>query len=227
MRTLLFFALLAVFITSHAQTIQPEIGLGNSAYSVQPDGTYYQDGMQHHLQTRATAAWAGLGGDLWQGQYLGLGYHADYVSFGPARSACECTTDPNYDPINHREINPNPAIKDQNFLGHGRAWGLQLALTPYIHWHEYTLGYVLGVVPYRPEWHETVYNWTSSPNIPTRTVTLGTPSGTQWGHVTGISLGKGRWTISYLHYSLPTHYNPLSNPALWTGTDVMMVGYSF
>ncbi|MFM0348015.1 hypothetical protein, partial [Paraburkholderia sp. RL17-347-BIC-D] len=89
------------------------------------------------------------------------------------------------------------------------------------------IGAEAGLYPYRPNWDVTVYNWAPGPGVPTSTIHADTPHAWQLGKVVGVSVGRSPLSLTYQHYWLPTRYDSMHSPAIWSGADVLMVKYRF
>lgn len=212
------FALLLVPVAAHAW--QFEAGVGRTSYSVQPDGTWYQAGLPHNLNTHSVAFTAGVTGELWRGSRFGLAWHAGYVFLGNASATCDCTEwDRDYSIAQRRQI--TPGAPHAQFNGHGNMQGVAVTLEPYAHYGAWRLGVEGGVFAFRPQWDEVVHADMEG------TVILHTPNRLKFGPVVGVSVSRGAFTIGYRHYWLPTNYSNASPPSLMTGADVLMLTYKF
>lgn len=219
----------AAHADSISDYVQLELGAGASLYQKQADNTWYQQGMSHDLGLSAPVLLAGFTGPLYSRESWGIDWHVNYVSLGHVSSQCECTpVDADYSTQTHALISPTPvSVPNANFVGNGNAQGVALTLEPYFKYRGWRLGAEAGLFPYRPDWDVTVYNWSNSPGMPTRTISVSTPHGIQIGKVVGVSVGRGPFSVAYQHYFLPTRYDSTHSPAIWKGADVVEVRYRF
>jgi hypothetical protein len=209
--------------------VHAEMGAGVSWYGAAQDGRWFQKGMEHDLGLSAPVLLAGFTGPLYTRESWGIDWHIDYVSLGHVSSQCECTPiDANYSLQTHSLKTPLPVdVPNANFVGNGNAQGIAITIEPYVLYKGWRLGVEAGIFPYRPNWNETVTNWTVVPNTPTSTVYADTPHAWQVGGVVGASIGRGPLSVSYQHYILPTRSDGGRSPAIWSGANVILVRARF
>jgi hypothetical protein len=217
--------LLMAPLAAHALSF--EAGVSSTNYGTQGDGTWYQQGMPHVLNTKTYGFSAGITGSLWARGAYGVDWHVDFVSLGHVSSTCDCTPiDSNYNTQTHSLVaNPVPVANAQ-FVGNGQAQGVALTVEPWIRYRGRRFGIEAGLFPYRPSWDETIYNWQVQPGV-SQTLHVSTPHGLQLGQVVGINVGQGNLTVGLKHYWLPTRFDSTHSPALWKGATVVEVKYKF
>ena len=206
-----------------------EIGAGVSKYSLLGDGIWIQQGMEHSLGLSAPVLSAGFTGSIWQRDSWGIDWHVDYVYLGHVSSQCECTpVDANYNLSSHTIKSPMPVpVPNANFVGNGNAQGVALTLEPYLRYHGWRIGLEGGLFPYRPAWDVSVYGWSDTPGLPTKTVQAHTPRGIRIGSLVGLSVGRGPLSVSLQYYFLPTRSDDAHPPAIWKGATVVQMRYRF
>ncbi|MGN6661602.1 MAG: hypothetical protein ACTHKN_21665 [Achromobacter mucicolens] len=215
---------------AHADSISDyvrlEAAIGQSRYTAQSDGTYYQEGMPHQLKLNAPAWSAGFTGPVYRSASWGVDWHVNYTDLGRVSVDCTCTPlDANYDLATKRK--GDMAIPDAHFQGSGRARGVALTLEPYVMYRGWRFGIEGGLFPYRPEFDVTVSDLAYSMDGPRTTINASTPRAVQLGKVIGVSVGRGNFRVAYKHYVLPTRYDDQHAPAMWRGADVIEVRYVF
>lgn len=210
-----------------AHAVSFEAGVSSTNYGTQGDGTWYQQGMPHVLNTKTYGFSAGVTGGLWDRGSYGVDWHVDYVNLGHLSSVCTCTPiDQNYDTRTHTLV-PNPVpVANAQFVGNGDAQGVAFTLEPWVRYQGFRFGLEAGLFPYRPTWNETVYNWQGDLGAP-RTITANTPHALQIGQVVGLNVGRGNLTVSLKHYWLPTKFDNAHYPAIWKGATIVELKYKF
>lgn len=230
MNTILLAAIAALALaeTAKAADIRPEIGFGINHYEPQSDGTWYQLGKPHQLRLNAQTFTFGVTGPLVERDESGIDWHVDYIDFGGASSHCVCTPlDSNYDNRAHVMRADAVPVPDSIFVGHGHARGLLFKATAWKQWKGFRVGLSAGLAPYRQTWHETVYNWTYSAEVPTRTVRVDATQHWELAGMVGVSLSRGRYTVAFDHYDMPFRRPFVEAPPLWVGGNVLSVSYQF
>jgi hypothetical protein len=208
----------------YAYDVHTEIGVGINQYAPQSDGIWYQLGMPHKLGLQGRAYMIGLTGSIWREDPYGIDWHTDYVNLGHIRSTCWCTPlDANYDVRTHALI-PHPApVPNAQYTGAGSVQGVKFMAEGYRTLGDWKIGMDAGLFPYRPQWRESVYGWAMSYDVPRRNGVHATPYTWQLGKMVGLTLSKGRMSISYAHFVLPTRFDSTHDPALWVASDAIFI----
>jgi hypothetical protein len=219
--------LLLAPIAAHAVSF--EAGISSAQYATQGDGTWYQQGLPHVLNTHTYGFSAGFTGELYSRGAWGVDWHVDYVNLGHVSSSCKCTPmDENYDTKTHSLV-ANPAFDAPlaTFVGNGNAQGIAFTVEPWFKYRGLRFGLEAGLFPYRPAWDEAIYNWQVDPNTAPQTLHVSTPHGVQLGQVIGVNVASGATTWSIKHYFLPTRFDSQHYPAIWSGATVVEMKYKF
>lgn len=210
-----------------AHAVSFEAGVSLTSYGTQGDGTWYQQGMPHVLNTKTYGFSAGFTGGIVSHGSRGVDWHIDYANLGHVSSDCTCTPiDENYNTHTHSLVaNPVP-VANARFVGNGNAQGVALTLEPWLKYRGVRFGFEGGLFPYRPAWDEVIYNWQGDLG-PARTVTASTGHAWQLGYVIGMNVGRGPFTVGIKHYFLPTRFDSQHYPAIWKGATVLELKYKF
>lgn len=209
---------------AHADSITDYIRLETQAgfnhYSIQPDGTWWQEGAQHSIGRNAFAFAAGVGVSVYRTPGWGVMAHIAYVNLGHLTSECMCTAaDVDYNTVLHA-VNAQRLSSNSGFYGSGGAQGIKLSIEPYTMYRGWHIGVEAGLFPYRPDWTDTAYNVTGA-------ITYRTSHAVQWGKVVALNVERGNFGVSFQHYVLPSRFDAGNSPAMATGANVVMVTYAF
>jgi hypothetical protein len=215
--------LLCAPLLAHASWFDYEASIGATRFSSQPDNTWYQEGAEHHLDLLSLSGSAGITGPVVTRGSWGVDWHAAYVNLGHVTSQCDCTpVDAFYSQATHSITNTSVPLA--NFMGSGMAQGIALTVEPYVWSHGLRFSVEAGVFPYIASFNETVTNWSGQPGVATRTLHVATPHHVEPGAVVGASVGKGRISVGYRHFILPSNSK---TPAVWKGADMIEVKWRF
>lgn len=210
-----------------AHAVSFEAGVSATNYGLQGDGTWYQQGMPHVLNTKSFGLSLGVTGSLYIRGNWGVDYHIDYANLGHVSSSCTCTPiDSNYDTHAHGIVSNPVPVANATFVGNGNAQGVAFTLEPWVKYRGWRFGIEGGLFPYRPAWDEVIYNWQGDLG-PARTITASTPHALQLGYVVGVNVGRGNMTVGLKHYFLPTRFDSQHSPAIWKGATVVELKYRF
>lgn len=201
-----------------------ELSAGMGGYTVVPNGIWYQAGVpREQLRTHGETWTVGLTGPLVADAFSRLDWHIDYVNLGHISSHCYCTSiDDDYDHVTQR-IRAGAPMAQYN--GTGYVQGIKASLAPYVVIHGYRVGGETGYMLFRPTWRETVYGW--SWGGPAQTFTRTTATQPVLARMYGLSIGRGAWTLSYVHYHLPIRQHELAVPPLYTGAHTLQITFIF
>jgi hypothetical protein len=204
--------LLALCTTSHAQSFfQMEAGVGVTHYQTE-NGRWYQNGMpDNKVTSTAPAISLGVTGPVVSRGAWGVDWHADYVNLGRAAASCQCDT-------NDADYIAHTTKHTAFYSGSGRAQGVALTVGPYRYYAGLRWGVEAGAYVYHSSWSESVAGWTVGG--PPVNLSL---SESRWNvaPVAGLSVGDGKWAVSYRHYFMRYRKAEMV-PPLWNDADVLM-----
>jgi hypothetical protein len=204
-----------------------QAGIGAAHYTTQ-DGRWYQQGMpdaDNHLDSKPPAFSLGFTGPVISHGRWGVDWHAEYVNLGRAAAECACTPlDANYNSGTHT-YTPKIAVPPAYFTGEGRSQGVALTIEPYYWLYGVRFGVEAGAYIHRDSWTDTVYDW-QMPNAGATTLVL---QSAYWSvaPAVGVSVGNGRFTLSYRHYFTGLNSRNRSVPPLWNDADVLELKVKF
>jgi hypothetical protein len=220
----LILSLVGCLPPAHAE-VTPEVGAGITRYNIADNGTWYQSGVTDNSVSRNGRAFqVGLTDHYLLTQNYGVAWHVDYVNLGHIRSYCDCTTiDADYNRLTHVM---QPGAPTAIYSGNGLVQGFQALISPYYMAYGWKFGGNFGLYQYRPGYTESVYGWTIGGPGPRVNATLTTTTSPHLAPVAGFFVSKGRVTLSYLFYWMPTRPNEYNVPPLYNGAQVLMVSYA-
>lgn len=207
--------------------VHAEIGIGAAHYNT-VDGRWMQQGIPggSNLTSKPPAFSLGFSGPLISRGKWGVDWRAEYVNLGRAAADCSCTPDDrNYDPKSHtytRKVDVPTAF----FTGEGRSQGAALTLEPYYWVSGVRLGVEAGAYVHRDSWSEDVAGWYAPGSNTPQNFHL---DDAYWSvaPVVGLSVGNGRFTLSYRHYFMSINSNQRNIPPLWNDADELEVKVKF
>lgn len=223
--------------------VQLEVGAGISHAGIRANGTWYQQGFAHALQTSSPVAEIDLRWRIHRALDLITGI-VDLGSYGV--NSQDTPNDANYSG-NAAHPCVGPCLPLANYVGSGHLWGVQALLERRWgdHWR---IGLVGGLLAYRESWRMDVPNWYPSdpvgarvwytpraivgayqlgPVIPIHT------SDQQWalGAVIGVTLSRrgSPWALSLRYVKDSAKFGGHNGgwPPLWKSHMVAMVSYRF
>lgn len=209
--------LLAVPAIAHASWFTFEAGAGLTSFETE-DGRWYQQSMPHDLTTISPEYSAGVTGPVVSRGAWGVDWHADFVNLGRAAASCRCdTSDSDYAARRTKHT--------AYFSGSGRALGVSLTVEPYRWYGGLRYGIEAGAYVYHSTWNESVTGWTVS-DAPVQNLSL-SASGWHVAPVAGVSVGDGKWSVSYRHYFMRMNSAKQNVPPLWNDADVIEIKRRF
>jgi hypothetical protein len=209
-------ALAALWHHARAETFfQAEAGLGAASTATHGDGTWYQLGVPHKLNTVTPALMLGANAQLWRGEAWDLRAHLDYTYIGEQAASCICVTDAQYNTHTHAASVPGYIP----FNGHGHVQGVSLTLEPGFTWHGFRFAVEAGPWVFWSTWHVT-HNDPAQPG----SYDLSHKTNAQLRWVAGASISRGDFSLRYRYYN--ESVSGASNPPLQTSSQVLMIVYS-
>lgn len=214
MKRLLLYLFLLVAPVAHA--VDLEIGAGVAHYTPRGDMMWYQEGLPHKLDLTAPALEIGLADTFWQSGAWSVDWRASYVYIGSMHSDAIATDDANYDKGTKSCI--GVCTEQDRYMTTGHMSGLRLTLQPTYTYNGWRFGIEGGAYIYKPTFHANVYR-------PDYVGHVSYDSGWQVAPVVGASIGRGPWSLAYLHYFSKTLHDPTY--AFWRATDAVTLRFRF
>lgn len=216
-------AVLALPLVAHsASWFQFEASLGHTQYNGLADGTWIQYGQPHSVALSAPAIELGVVAPILDAGGWGINAHVDYFNLGKAESQCTCNPhDEDYSTTLHRAIAHHSP--DADFIGSGTVQGVKATAEVWKRVGNLRVAVEAGPLIFRPDWNETIYNWTVD-SSPPRTITSNIPHTLRLGAVVGASVSSGPWSVVYQHYFLS---RPVNQQMLMKSADVITLRYRF
>jgi hypothetical protein len=212
---------------AHPFGIHVQVGIGVSKADT-PDGRWAQQGIPggSHVTAKPPTFSLGLTGSMLTRGAWGIDWHADYVNLGRFAADCSCTPmDQNYDPKSHT-YKPQVAVPTAFFTGEGRSQGAALTIEPYYWVSGVRLGVEAGAYIHRDSWSEDVAGWYAPGSNTPQNFHL---DDAYWSvaPVVGLSVGNGRFTLSYRHYFMSINSKSRNVPPLWNDADALELKVKF
>lgn len=211
-----FLALVLLAFATAAQAVDFEIGAGAAHYTPRGNMMWYQEGLPHKLDLNAPVYEAGLVDTAWSHGRWSLDWRATFVYVGSVHSDAIATYDDNYDKATQGCIGTCAAL--DRYMTTGHKTGIRLTLQPTYTYNGWRFGVESGVYIYRPTFHANVYT-------PETVINVSGTTRIQFAPVVGVSVGRGPWSVAYMHYFSKTLQDPYY--AIWRATDTITLRYRF
>jgi hypothetical protein len=217
--------------TFSAQAAQIEVGAGVAQARTNGNGTWYQEGFQHHLHLRSPVLMLGVTGKLTPH----ITWHVDAVDLGSySVNSWDTPNDKNYSGHGYR----GNALPLANYIGSGSVYGIAAMLQAHTS-GAWRFGVQAGPFVYHERWSMQVPDWYPSQEggpgeyfYPSGPITPLSASQSQWalGYVAGVTLTHGNFSLALDYFSdgkvFPGHgTDPW--PPLWTGQTALVATYTF
>lgn len=171
-----------IFISSFAYS-SIELSLGATKFGQVPDGIWYQEKFEHHLDLTSLSRSIGISGDSWRTGYLWLGKSSS--------NSLAVAADNNYNSKNPPTYCNGKCWPLSHWYGSGDVDGFYLgkayALSEY--------KYEIGAYAYRPRWKTNIPDWVSCETCKPQPILVSHDSKVQFTPYVGLGYNKFWLTI--------------------------------